>query len=357
MKRFVTKFLLVLLALTFVGGQLQAQFTTTSAKNVTPGQQVGLYYSLPQTMLKLDFVIRETICEKGPLSDYADIYFADVDYIDYDQTTYELLGVNMSVQACPDPNATFFVSFMSGRGGCKPEFDILPNGIIRGVGTNLNLNEIPLQKEQPNCTKDTENPTDFLILNSSGKSNGQMAKEVIDKIEEIRKSKYYLISGDVEMASNPETFKAMYEKLDEMEQQYVSLIIGKRTVKTMLKTVYVIPNKETPTQTVAKFSDTEGLISGTGGSGSPIIVQTLSLNSTAAINAPSPSAIESMAYENRLLYRIPEVANVKITCQGNTLLEERQTVSQLGILMMAPLLNTNLVFDTMTGQIVNLKVQ
>jgi len=357
MKRFVTKFLFVLLALTFVGEQLQAQFTTTFAKNITPSQQSGLYYSLPQTMLKLDFVIRETIYEKGPLSDYADIYFGDADYIDYNETTYELLGVDMSVQACPDPSATFFVSFMSGRGGCRPEFDVLPNGIIRGVGTDLKLSEILVQKEQPACVKDSEPKTDFPILNSSGKSNGQMAKEVIDKIEEIRKSKYYLISGDVEMASNPETFKVMYEKLDEMEQAYISLIVGKQTVKTIVKTIYVIPNKETPTQTVAKFSETDGLTSGTGGMGSPILVQTLPLNRTSVINAPSQSAIESMTYENKLLYRIPEVANVKITCQGKTLLEERQTVSQLGVLMMAPLLNTNLVFDTMTGQIVNLKVQ
>lgn len=359
MNRFVNKFLFALLVLTFIGGQLHAQFTTTFAKNATPSQQNGLYYSLPQTMLKLDFVIRETVCEKGPLSDYADVYFGDVDYIDYDQTTYELLDVKMSQQATPDPNATFFVSFMSGRGGVKPEFYILPNGIIRGVGTGLNLSELPISTEQIVCPtdKDNEMPSDFIMLNSAGKSNGQLAKEVADKIEEIRKSKYYLISGDVEMASNPETFKAMYEKLDEMEQEYLSLIIGKRAVRTVIKTVYVIPSKEVLTQTVAKFSETEGLTSGTGGSGNPIVVQTLPLNSTAVINAPSQSAIESMTYENKLLYRIPEVANIKVSYQGNTLLEERQTVNQLGVLLMAPLQNMSLVFDTMTGQIVNMKMQ
>ena len=66
----IFKLALVLLALAF-GGQLQAQFTTTFAKNVTPGQQNGLYYSLPQTRLKLDFIIEEAQMEKGPLSDYA----------------------------------------------------------------------------------------------------------------------------------------------------------------------------------------------------------------------------------------------------------------------------------------------
>ena len=45
MNRLVKKFALSLLALILMGGQLHAQFTTTFAKNVNPGQQNGLYYS------------------------------------------------------------------------------------------------------------------------------------------------------------------------------------------------------------------------------------------------------------------------------------------------------------------------
>ena len=358
MNKNVIKFVFVLLASTLMYGHLQAQFTTTFAKNVTPGQQNGLYYSLPQTMLKLDFVIRETVCEKGPYSDYADVYFGGTDYIDYNQVSYELMEVRMTQQATPDPNATFFVSFVSGRGGSKPEFSILPNGIIRGVGTNLNLSELPAFVEQPVCTPQPESASGLMVLNSAGKSAGQMAKEVADKVEEIRKAKFYLISGDADMASpHPETFLAMCEKLDEMEREYISLIIGKRTERTVVKTIYVIPNKETPTQTVAKFSEIDGLTSGTSGLGNSIVVQTLPLNSTSAINAPSQSAIESMTYENKLVYRIPEVANIKVTCQGKTLVEQRQTVNQLGVLLMAPMQNANLLFDTETGQIVNMKMQ
>ena len=111
MNKIVTKFALLLLALMLNVGQLHAQFTTTFAKNATPGQQNGLYYSLPQTVLRIDFVIRETVSEKGPLSDYADVYFGNEDYVDYHDTSFELLDVSMSSEASPDPNATFFVTF------------------------------------------------------------------------------------------------------------------------------------------------------------------------------------------------------------------------------------------------------
>ena len=184
-----------------------------------------------------------------------------------------------------------------------------------------------------------------------------MAKEVADKIEEIRKAKFYLISGDVEMASNPETFNAMYQKLEDMEKEYTSMLVGKRVSKQVVRTVYVIPNKEIPSQTVAKFSEMDGLTVGTEGSGRMITVQTLSLNTTAAINAPSQSAVESMNYENKVFYRVPEMANVKVMLDGKTLIEDRVVVNQLGALLMAPLQNTRLIFDTKTGQIVNLKMQ
>jgi hypothetical protein len=207
------------------------------------------------------------------------------------------------------------------------------------------------------CHEENESEEGFVGLMTAGKSNGMLAKEVADKITEIRKAKFYLISGDVEMASNPETFNAMYKKLDAMEKEYTSLLLGKRVTKRVVKTVYVIPNKEVTTQSVAKFSEIEGLTVGTAGSGSVIAVQTLSLNTTAAINAPSQSAVESMSYDSKVFYRLPETANVKVTFEGETLLEERVTVNQLGQLLMAPVTNTKLVFDTETGQVVNMRMQ
>lgn len=359
MNRIVTKLSLLLFVLA-LGGQLKAQFTTTFAKNVNPGQQNGLYYSLPQTMLKLDFIIEETQLVKGPLSDFASNYFEMEDYVEYESTEYMLLDVKMTTVACPDPNALFFVTMMGARGGSKLQFDVLPNGIIRSVGVgNDTETDVPLPKpqEQTQCCEEDLDNEGFIGLMSAGKTNAMLAKEVADKIAEIRKSKFYLISGDVEMASNPETFNAMYKKLDAMEKEYTSLLLGKRVAKKVVRTVYVIPNREVPTQTVAKFSEVDGLTVGTSGSGSMITVQTLPLNTTAAINAPSQSAVESMTYENKVFYRIPEMANVKVSCEGETLLEDRVVVSQLGALLMAPVTNTKLTFDTETGQIVNMRMQ
>lgn len=361
MNRLFTK-MAFLLALSLGGLQLHAQFTTTSAKNVNPGQQSGVYYSLPQTMLQLDFIVEETDCEQGPLSGYASTYFNMDEIVEYSTTEYQLLDVRMSKVACPDPNATFFVSISSGRGGSKAVFDILPNGIIRSVGSGnvlVEAEEVQVVESEPQSSVCQEKTSDqgFISLMTSGKTDAQLAREAADKIEEIRKAKYNLVSGYYETAYNPETFSKMFEKLDDMETQYKSLFLGKRVKKTVVKTVFVIPSKEVTTHTVAKFSETEGFTSGTAGLGSPITVQILPLNATDAINAPSQSAVESMSYDNKLFYRVPEMANVKVSYKNNTLLEERLVVNQLGVLLMAPFMNTKMDFDTETGQIVNFKMQ
>ena len=362
MNRLVHKAVFALLTLTLMGTHVNAQFTTTFAKNATPGQQDGLYYSLPQTMLQLDFVIAETMVEEGPLSDYADNYLETSLYNEYEGTSYSLLDVRMTSKATADPSATFFVTFSSVRGSGKPIFDVLPNGIIRSVGvrgTKEQIAEYQLEI-QPSETSSAgqiplEAPT-FMSLLTAGKTNAQLAKETADKIEEIRKAKFYLISGDVETATNPETFNAMYAKLDELEQEYLSLFLGKRVTRQIVRTVYVIPDKETTMLTVAKFSETDGLTVGTNGLGSDIKVQIEPLGTTAFINAPSQSAIELMSHENKVIYRIPETANVKVSYAGRTLVEGRRTINQLGVLLMAPLMNSKLVFDTETGKIVNMKM-
>lgn len=341
--------------------QLQAQFSTTFAKNVNPGQHSGLYYSLPQTMLQLDFLIEETDCEPGPLSDYAPIYFSMEEPIDYAATEYKLLEVRMKSVATPDPNATFFVSVFSGRGGGKALFDILPNGIIRSIGSGnaLDVVEMPATSivPQSTCCQQENDRRGFVSLMTSGKSDAQLAREAADKIAEIRDSKFKLVSGYYETAYLPESFKEMYAKLDAMEEEYLSLFLGKRLKKTVVKTVYVIPSKEVATQTVAKFSETEGFSSGTSGIGNPIMVQTLSLNTTAAINAPSQSAVESMTYDNKVFYRVPDTAHVKVSYDNETLVEDRLVINQLGVLMMAPFANTRMDFDTSTGQILNYRMQ
>lgn len=356
MKRLSNRILMLVLLAFASFASVQAQFTTTFAKNAAATQNNGLFYSLPLTMLQLDFTILETEVIEGPLSDYASSFIETSDYVDYSGKEYKLLCVDMKLMSCADPNATFFVSFSSGRGSEKTSFNVLPNGIIRSVGIDDVEETAANQEVGSEKVIYSEEPT-FIGILTNGKSQSMIAKEVADKIEEIRKAKFNIISGYYETALDPLTLQKMYDELDTMEKEYTSLFVGKRIGKQVVKTVYVTPSKEVATQTVAKFSEEDGLSASTSGVGNPITVQTLSMNATSNISTLSQSALESMSHENKVFYRIPETANVKVMCDNQVLIEKREVVNQLGVLLLAPVSNMGLLFDSNTGQIVNMKMK
>lgn len=342
------------------GTAVNAQVTTTFAKNATPGLQGGLYYALPQTLLRLDFTIEETDTEEGTYADYASRYLGVADYVE-SGSAYKILEVKMVPVSVPDPNATFYVAIGTGRGAYNVDLDVNEQGIIRSIAAGNAINDGYEHPEnvvsQPEQKVESVKSDKGIFISTVGKTDDQVAKEIAAKIEALEKAKYDLITGFVEVSYSAETLQKMLDEIDAMEEEYKSYFLGNRTVKTYVQSVYVIPNKEITTMTVSKFSEDEGLSVGTTGSGSPISVQTLPLNSTANINAPSQSAIESMSYEGKVMYRVPDMANVKVMLSRDVILEDRVTVNQLGVILMAPVANTRLIFNTETGQISNLRMK
>ncbi|MGP1447888.1 MAG: DUF4831 family protein [Candidatus Limimorpha sp.] len=342
-------------------GVMRAQFVTTFAKNVTPGQQKGIYYSLPQTVLQLDFLIEESEVFKGPFSDYALRLLGTSDYIQADGMEYRMVGLSVSTKADVDPNATFFVSIPS-RSSNPVTFNLLPNGIIKSLNVGKEETEQvsgnTSNQETPRhvAVSTSDNVFGNLLISSEPKSSEAMAKSIVAKIEKIREEKFNLLKGYQETAYDSKTLEEMYARLEAMENDYLSLFIGKRIPKTVTKTIHVIPSKDIPTMTVGKFSETKGLTTGTMGAGFPITVQIISLQNTAVINAPSESAIALMTHENNLIYRIPDMANVKVSCGNRVLLEDRFPINQLGVMLMAPVGKNSLYFDTQTGQVTNLRI-
>ena len=350
-------------ALAFVlafGNAADAQVTTTFAKNATPGLQSGMYYSLPQTVLRLDFTIEETKTEEGAYADYASRYLGMTDYVE-NGSEYKILDVKMVPVSTPDPKATFYVAIGTGRGAYNVDLDVNEQGIIRSIGAGNAAADGYVHPEivvsQPEQKVEIEKTKHNVFIATAGKTDDQVAKEIATKIEALEKAKYDLITGFVEVPYEAQTLEKMLDEINDMEEEYKSYFMGNQTVKTYIQSVYVIPNKEITTMTVAKFSEEDGLSIGTTGLGSPISVQTLPLNMTANINAPSQSAIESMSYEGKVMYRVPDMANVKVTLSREVILEERVIVNQLGVILMAPVANTRLMFNTETGQISNLKMK
>ena len=99
--------LIMIAAMAF--GMANAQYVTTHAKIAMPGQQKGIYYALPRTVIQLDLLVDKTELVEGPYSDYAYMVGAE-DVIPKNGVEYVLRDIVMSTCAEADPNATFFVA-------------------------------------------------------------------------------------------------------------------------------------------------------------------------------------------------------------------------------------------------------
>lgn len=341
---------LLLFALAMAASGAFAQYVTTHAKMAMPGQQQGIYYALPRTVLKIDFVMDKIDLVKGPYSDYVGMIGAN-EYVMEDAEEYRIVNVRMSTYAEADPQATFFVAF--NKKGANDEFYLSPKGILQGVGMHVETAEAASSEPVMEQEVPIVDRTFKYHYGAKGyKSEDQMARAAADMINRIREEKIKLITGFQETSFALDTYRQMYADLEAMENEYLSLFVGKRIVKTVVKTVYVTPKKGVPTMTVGTFSPENGFTVGVSEGGVNVTVQLTSLNTTGSINQASQSAVESLSQDNKLFYRIPETANVKVNVDEETVLSCRTTVAQFGAFTLAPLGNTKMAFDPNTGQVI-----
>ena len=354
MKHF--RFALFLIAALAFNLNVNAQYVTSHAKIVMPGQQKGMYYALPRTVIQLDFIVEEIELIEGPYSDYVYLVGAD-EYVTGNGKEYRLADVRMSTYAEADPNATFFVA-MNTKKGEGSEFVLNSKGILQGIGIEPAVTvDPPVFPMYPQNVAKADKSFKYQYGSNAMRGEEQLAHNAAEMVSRIREEKIKLITGFQETPFTLETYRQMLADLEEMEAEYLSLFIGKRIVTTTVKTVYVTPTKEVPTQTIGKFSPITGFTTNVAGVGSLITLQAISLNTTGNINEPSQSAVESLSHENKLFYRIPETVNVRLTIGNETIIDRRETMAQFGVFMLAPLGRHKMTLDPNTGQIISMGME
>ena len=179
---------LILLAVMVLGLTANAQYVTSHAKIAMPGQQKGMYYALPRTVIQLDFIIEETELIEGPYSEYVHLVGAD-DYVDGDGKEYRLAEVRMSTFAEADPNATFFVA-MNPKKGEGMTFSLNSKGILQGVGVDPTPEptKAPLTSQLSPLTS-SDRTFKYQYGSNGMRSEEQLARNAAEMINRIREEK------------------------------------------------------------------------------------------------------------------------------------------------------------------------
>lgn len=351
---------LFLILFVIVSLKLDAQYITNYAKNVKQTETDGIYYYLPRNVIRLDFVVEKNQDYKGKYSSYAKEMLNTDNYIKENKTTYKIIKVNVNTLTEADPSMVFHVA-TDDKAKEAPKYEICfdNDGIIKSFGCQTSLADSSNDVKVDNVLNENKIlDYQYIVLEDkddeeekSKYTDKEIALSILEEIKKLRVAYFDLISGYQEVDYG-KTMNYMVEELKALENEYLSMFVGKTNAETFTKTFYVIPNEGENSVVLGKFSNTEGF-SATK-TGEVVRINFTDLSKSSVINNLSTDEIQNTTYTNKLFYRNPANVTMQVTCGDKVFYENRLKISQLGNVILLPMNKMRLVFDTNTGQVLSI---
>lgn len=353
---------LLLILFVIVSLNLDAQYVTNYAKNVKQTEVDGVFYYLPRNIVRVDFVVEKNQSYKGKYSSFAKEMLNTDAYIKENKTTYRITKVNVSTLTEADPNMVFHIA-TDDKAKELPKYELAFNneGIIKSFGYQSIENDTSNTNQYMETVLDYNQPTEFRYIPleeddtddeevKTKLTDKEVALTIVEEIKKVRVAYFDLITGYQEV-NYGKTINYMLDELKNLENEYLSMFVGKTTTETLTKTFYVIPEEGKTSIVLSKFSDTEGFNAKTGES---VKINFTDNSSTSAINELTIDEIENTTYNNKLFYRNPANVTMQVLWGDNIILENRLKISQLGNVILVPINKMRLTFDTNTGQLLSI---
>ncbi|MGD2033705.1 MAG: DUF4831 family protein [Bacteroidales bacterium] len=311
-------------------------------------------YSVPRSRLILTATAVRHYTVPGPYYQYAEKYLGIEGAISEPKTSWELDRVTMHTMEQPDPDYYFSVQAddpqfvyeeflkLTNQGLTMRLDDYNPfvqldnlyedePGEIPYTDLSVKRNLIGSGEKQKSSRGDV--PTDLPVIKQSAgvKTIGKKAEEAANFIIKIRKRRFKLLAGQYDVFPDGKALEISVKELTKLEEEYLSLFIGKAWSDTIVKTFYFVPrtNQELERHIFCRFSGEEGFQDATGTAGKPLVLELRNLRFTDVLqNIQFP--LTGPTYENVLFYRVPDMASAEVFYGSNTILEGELRIFQYG---------------------------
>lgn len=316
-----------------------------------------LLYSLPQTVLDVSVEADETEILPGPYRQYASKYLGIQDVPTKPEYTWAITRVKVNMHLETDPDFVF-----AAQGSFRPDVfpgleKLMKDSMILDLSRNPNeyvtYNNVPEKTPEPYFTdlsikrnfeaeKDVEvsmvMPDSNYLTRTTGKNAlrektlEQKAEEAANFLIKLKKRRFKMVAGMNDSTPQGEGMTDAIQELTRLEEAYLSLFIGKRTIYHHHRNYIFTPvnGKKTDRIVLFRFSDNEGFLDARETRGKPVLVD---LAGTSKIKGLEQSASFAHLDDNMILYRIPEVANIKLIYGEAVLSEALMPVFQSGALV------------------------
>ena len=323
----------------------------------------GFIYALPRTVLRMDVDIVRTTKIKGPYADFAKKYLAIDKVIEAENTVWKIDDINISSYEDADPQQIYKVKTGEELVMFRNFFELSKQGLVIDMSKpsdkgqelkyldNLESRMVDFKDltvyGNIGFVKDTLYRLVFkdsafvkvpmLKNQAQAKSLDEKAEEAADFIFEIRNQRLLFISGENNPVPEGNSVKLALHELNRLEEEYLSLFIGKTYNDTVRFSFEITPtgNQVEDRTTIFRFSEEYGVFNESIVDGTPVIVEFQPGGSEliSKLQSSDPSVIA----KNELFYRIADKTIVKISMANQPLLQERRLIYQYGKVVSLPL--------------------
>jgi len=319
-------------------------------------------YALPRSVIKLELTVREEISVPGPYWEYAERYLGLKEVVKKNESRWNIWDVAVEEHSEIDPIQFYSLNVLDGYFDGSALNPYLQKGVLLmgseithesakgnllqsthkanyiryedlGINDNFEERTETMYKTIVTDTAFVQVPVQRTVVEQ--KSAATKAREAADFLLELRTRRFEMLTGEYEVYPDGEAMGAAIRKLDQMEDAYLSLFTGKTITKIMTRTWFIVPGSGVnPSRySLDHFSEQLGLVPENLMEGKPleVVIEPQGLTQKAGdyfsiANIPA----------NSLIYRIPDVAELKIMLGEEVLATHRISLYQSGHMTTGP---------------------
>lgn len=311
----------------------------------------SLVYALPQTVLDFTVIAEKTVQKAGPYHSYANELLGLRDVISNDQVIWTLKEVKINAVQELDP-AEFYIIKSDGLIETNA-INMIDAGLILDVNPSLythrefdsrNYSDDEARIvyrdmgsdryyniEQDTAYKVIDVDTAFVripyVLERRRQlSLSEQAEHTARILLELREGRHLILTGEANVF--PQS-KAAIDEINRLEDQYISLFVGKSYASNEEFDFSFVPDYSMKNKPVVifRFSREKGVLEKNDLSGRPVVIELMSNNAFENINLISDSTLN--VYD-KIIYRIPEVVDIRVIDGKRNLGGKRQLIYQFG---------------------------
>ncbi len=360
MKRFA--FLVIPTLLVVTGGCTNIRMNSASDIVVLPlGGEVrvtegSIVYALPLTVLEIDVTAERITGVPGPYATYAGEMIGLDNVITSGYESWRLTGVNLKTIEELDPEQFYVI-----QGTSLMQTNLLA---LKENGLVLDINpDIYAQSGHSHLGQETGNrgllfpdrgayeyvstKTDtayrvvkadtafiripYLVQRKKGMTLEEEAREAADRLLELREGRHMILTGETNIfPQNP----AAIDEINRLEHEYTALFAGKTRSEEKHFRIWLTPDIS---MTGAKrplfsFSETIGVLPAGNVGGIDVYIEMTPSGKTRELKlvVRPVSSQKELAASDRLYYRVPDVAEIRISDGDEILCTARKLVYQFG---------------------------